>query len=132
MNYSLILPLLALIGFFWFMSRQQKKQRERQQQMQSNLKKGTPIVTIGGLHAVVDSVDQEKRTVDLDAEGVILTFDLNAIRTVAQDAAPAADSKPAEDKAPEAKSADQASDAKLAESKSADQGSADKDQEKKD
>ena len=50
------------------------------------------MVTIGGLHAVVDSVDRVAKTVDLDAEGVILTFDLAAIRTI-KPKAPAAGEK---------------------------------------
>ena len=82
MNLSLILPLILIVGMFWFMSRQQKKQRAAQEERQNNLVKGTKIITIGGLHAVVDSVDQVAKTVDLDAEGVILTFDMAAIRTI--------------------------------------------------
>jgi len=82
MNLNLILPVILIVGMFWFMNRQQKKQREAQQERQNSLEKGSEVVTIGGLHAVVSSVDTANKTVDLDAEGVILTFDLAAIRTI--------------------------------------------------
>ncbi|CAH1856553.1 preprotein translocase subunit YajC [Convivina intestini] len=82
MSTSLILPLVLIIAMLFFMSRNQKKQRARQEEMKNNLKSGAHVVTIGGMHAVVESVDTEKQTVDLNAEGVILTFDLTAIRTV--------------------------------------------------
>ncbi|MGY3742957.1 preprotein translocase subunit YajC [Leuconostoc inhae] len=82
MNLSLIFPVILIVGMFWFMSRQQKKQRATQEARQNSLEKGSEIVTIGGLHAIVSSVDAANKTVDLDAEGVILTFDMAAIRTI--------------------------------------------------
>ena len=56
MNANLILPLILIVGMFWFMNRQQKKQRAAQEERQNSLEKGSEVVTIGGLHAVVDSV----------------------------------------------------------------------------
>lgn len=82
MNLNLVLPIILIVGMFWFMNRQQKKQRAAQEERQNSLEKGSEIVTIGGLHAIVERVDKEAKTVDLDAEGVILTFDLAAIRTI--------------------------------------------------
>lgn len=81
-NINLILPIVVIVGMLWFMSRQQKKQRAAQEERQNSLEQGSEIVTIGGLHAVVDSVDSVNKTVDLDAEGVILTYDMAAIRTI--------------------------------------------------
>ncbi|ADG40654.1 MULTISPECIES: preprotein translocase subunit YajC [Leuconostoc] len=82
MNINLILPIVVIVGMLWFMSRQQKKQRAAQEERQNSLEQGSEIVTIGGLHAIVDSVDSVNKTVDLDAEGVILTYDMAAIRTI--------------------------------------------------
>ncbi|EGF42420.1 preprotein translocase subunit YajC [Lacticaseibacillus rhamnosus MTCC 5462] len=45
--------------------------------------KGDPIVTIGGLHGVIDSIDQQAGTVVIDSDGIYLTFNLNAVRGVA-------------------------------------------------
>jgi len=100
MSWNLILPLVIIVAMFWFMSRQQKKQREQQQTMQNSLQKGSEVVTIGGLHAVVDSVDNAAKTVDLDAEGVILTFELSAIRTIKNPVAPVADKPTVDDLKP--------------------------------
>ncbi|KAI3473407.1 hypothetical protein Pfo_031656 [Paulownia fortunei] len=68
--------------------------------MQNSLQKGSEVVTIGGLHAVVDSVDNAAKTVDLDAEGVILTFELSAIRTIKNPVAPVADKPTVDDLKP--------------------------------
>ncbi|CAK1225494.1 preprotein translocase subunit YajC [Fructobacillus evanidus] len=104
---NLLFPLLILVVMLWWMSRTSKKQQQRQQAMRSNMKPGAKVVTIGGLHAVVDAVNEEAKTVDLDAEGVILTFEATAIRTVK----PEEEAKPEEVKpAEEAKSDDAAAD----------------------
>lgn len=50
--------------------------------MMSQLKPGDHVVTIGRLHGVVAEIDQQKRTVTLDCEGVYLVFDLGAIQRV--------------------------------------------------
>ena len=39
-------------------------------------------ITIGGLYGTVDEVDTERKTVVLDVDGVYLTFELTAIKTV--------------------------------------------------
>ncbi|MGX7051650.1 preprotein translocase subunit YajC [Leuconostoc palmae] len=100
MNLNLILPLILIVGMFWFMGRQQKKQRAAQEERQNNLAKGASVVTIGGLHAVVDAINKEDKTVDLDAEGVILTFDMAAIRTVLPQVEKANDAVAVEDLKP--------------------------------
>lgn len=86
---SFLLPLLILGAMLFFMSRQQKKVRDAQAQLQSSLKPGVSVVTIGGLHGVVDSIDEAAKTVTLDVEGVFLTFDAQAIRSVTSDNAAA-------------------------------------------
>ncbi len=48
--------------------------------MQSELKKGDAIVTIGGLHGTIESVDETK--IVIKSGGSHLTFDRNAIREV--------------------------------------------------
>lgn len=73
--------LLLMMGMLFFMQRQQKKQQQQRTEALDALAKGDEIVTIGGLHGLVDAVDKEKKTVDIDCEGVILTFDRQAIRT---------------------------------------------------
>ena len=72
--------MVALMYFF--MIRPQQKQQKKHQSMMSQLKSGDHVVTIGRLHGVVAEIDQQKRTVTLDCEGVYLVFDLGAIQRV--------------------------------------------------
>lgn len=77
------LPAIAMIGaLYFFMIRPQQKAAQQKRQMVEAMKKGDAVVTIGGLHGIVDEVDVAKRIVVLDCEGVYLTFELSAIGTV--------------------------------------------------
>lgn len=79
---QLIPFVLIIVVFYFFLIRpQQKKQKEREKILDA-LKKGDRIVTIGGLHGTVVEVNQEKKTVLIDAGGVKLKFDRSAISTV--------------------------------------------------
>ena len=83
-NVSMIVLLVIFVAFMYFgMIRPQKKQQQKRQEMLSQLKKGDPIVAIGGLHGVIDSIDQQAGTVVIDSDGIYLTFNLNAVRGVA-------------------------------------------------
>ena len=53
------------------------------QKMQNELKKGDKVVTIGGLHGIVDSVDEVKVIIKC-GDGSRLTFERNAIRDVVE------------------------------------------------
>ncbi|GAB2023037.1 preprotein translocase subunit YajC [Pseudolactococcus yaeyamensis] len=66
----------------WFMQRNQKKAATKRQEQLDNMQLGSDIVTIGGLHGILASVDKTKGTIELDAEGVILIFDRAAVKTV--------------------------------------------------
>lgn len=82
-NYSMILLIVVMFAFMYFgMMRPQKKQQQKRAEMLQQMKKGDKVVTIGGLHGVIDSIDNAKGTVDLDLDGIFLTFNLSAIRTV--------------------------------------------------
>ena len=60
------------------------KETSNKKRMESlnKLQKGYEVITIGGLYGTVDEVDTEKRTIVLDVDGVYLTFELAAIKTV--------------------------------------------------
>ncbi|MGX7244193.1 preprotein translocase subunit YajC [Enterococcus quebecensis] len=79
---SFILPLILLAGMMFFMTRSQKKQQNERQTLLDAMKVGDEIVTIGGLHGVISEIDNDKRTVLIDCEGIILEFDRAAIKTV--------------------------------------------------
>lgn len=84
---STIIMLIAFMVLMYFMMiKPQKKQQEKRQEMMSSLQKGDKIVTIGGLHGVVDSVDSAEKTVTLDCDGVYLVFSLSAVGRVLEKA----------------------------------------------
>jgi preprotein translocase subunit YajC len=81
-----IIPLILMFVLFYFLLiRPQQKRQKAVRQMQSDLKKGDKIVTIGGLHGFIDSIDENKAVIKC-GDGSRLTFDRNAIREVTADA----------------------------------------------
>lgn len=86
------LPFIVLMGIMYFlMIRPQKKQQETKLNMLNNLKPGNHIITIGGLHGVVDEVNHTKGIAVIDCEGVYLTFNLPAIAQVVEPVEPVVD-----------------------------------------
>lgn len=67
---------------YFMMIRPQKKAQEKTQSMLSSLKKGDAVVTIGGLHGLIDEVREADKTVVIDCEGIFLTFERRAIARV--------------------------------------------------
>ena len=82
MGYQMIIMFVVMAGLIFYMNRTQKKQAEKRMESLNKLQKGYEVITIGGLYGTVDEVDTEKRTVVLDVDGVYLTFELIAIKTV--------------------------------------------------
>ena len=82
MGYQMIIMFVVMAGLIFYMNRTQKKQAEKRMESLNKLHKGYEVITIGGLYGTVDEVDTEKRTVVLDVDGVYLTFELTAIKTV--------------------------------------------------
>ncbi|MCC3175322.1 preprotein translocase, YajC subunit [Streptococcus gordonii] len=78
----MIIMFVVMAGLIFYMNRTQKKQAEKRMESLNKLQKGYEVITIGGLYGTVDEVDTEKRTVVLDVDGVYLTFELTAIKTV--------------------------------------------------
>jgi preprotein translocase subunit YajC len=78
------LPLIAIVVIFYFMLiRPQQKRQKAVLLMQSELKAGDKVVTIGGFHGIIDSITDE--TIVLKSgDGSRLTFDRNAIRETVQ------------------------------------------------
>lgn len=108
----MIIILVVLFGFTYFtMIKPQKKQQQERQEMMNKLQKGDQVEMVDGLHGKIDSINDEDKTVVLDADGIYLTFSRLAVRTVlkkasAEDAKPAAE-KPAEADGQEADSTDE-------------------------
>jgi preprotein translocase subunit YajC len=81
-GFTTILFLLLLFGVVYFlMIRPQQKRRREALQMQSSLGAGDRIVTIGGLHGTVVSIDDDVATLEI-APGVTVQFARPAIARV--------------------------------------------------
>ena len=74
--------ILMVILFYVLLYRPQKKQQEKQQDMVSKLKRGTRVVTRGGIYGKVHSIDAT--TVDVEvSNGVIMTVEKSFIQALA-------------------------------------------------
>lgn len=74
------LILMFVVLYFLLIRPQQKRQRETRE-MHGNLQKGDNIITIGGLHAIIEAIDED--IVILRAgDGSKLTYDRQSIREV--------------------------------------------------
>ena len=75
----------ALFGVMYFiLIRPQKKQAQKTQDMLSQIKPGDKVVTIGGLHGIVEEINSADNTVVLDCEGIFLTFEKRAISRISK------------------------------------------------
>ena len=79
---SALLIVLFVAIFYFFIMRPNRKQQDQRKEMMSGLHVGDRVVTIGGMHGVVDSLDKANKTVTIDADGIYLVFDLQAIHHV--------------------------------------------------
>ncbi|MCK1996536.1 preprotein translocase subunit YajC [Paenisporosarcina quisquiliarum] len=81
-NLAGLLPIVAMFAVMWFfIIRPAQKRQKTTSQMQSNLKRGDDIITVGGLHAKVDAVDDQTIFVTV-ADGTRLQFERVAVGRV--------------------------------------------------
>ena len=81
---NLLLIILFFVIFYFLLIRPQQKRQRAIQQMQANLKKGDKIITIGGLHGIIDSVNEDKVVIRA-GDGTRLTYDRSAVREVVEE-----------------------------------------------
>jgi preprotein translocase subunit YajC len=80
--FGTLLPLILMFAIFYFLLiRPQQKKQKAVREMHSSLQRGDKIVTIGGLHGTIDSVDEDKMVI-LVNDNRKLTFDRAAVREV--------------------------------------------------
>ncbi|MDR0731309.1 MAG: preprotein translocase subunit YajC [Treponema sp.] len=76
------LPFIAIIAIFYFLiiRPQNKKQKETQRMLEA-LKKGDRVITIGGVHGIIQNVRDHSVIVKVD-DNVKLEFNRSAISSV--------------------------------------------------
>lgn len=80
MGYEmLIILLIAMIGFTFWSTRQQKKQQQKVQDYRESLKPGTEVATVSGLLGTVESVDLDRDVVIINSEGNLTKWRIQAI-----------------------------------------------------
>jgi preprotein translocase subunit YajC len=90
------LPLVAIIAIFYFLIlRPQNKKQKETQKMLSALKKGDRVVTIGGIHGVIQSVKESTVIVKVD-ENTKLEFNRGAVSSVSSQGREEKDEKKSE------------------------------------
>ncbi len=78
-----VMIVLMIVIFYFLIIRPQAKRQKEQDQRISSLKKGDQVVTIGGLHGLINAVGKD--TVSLKvSEGNFLTFNKVSIATISK------------------------------------------------
>src|ERR1700754_1843787 len=94
-GFTLLLPLILIVGMIWFMRRTQKKQRQRQADTVAALAPGSKVITTSGLVGIVEETDDEYVTLEI-SEGVLVQVVKGAIGRVVPDEDADAVEEPAE------------------------------------
>ncbi|UOE95537.1 preprotein translocase subunit YajC [Alkalihalobacillus sp. LMS39] len=77
-----IIPLILMFAIFWFLLiRPQQKRQKQIRNMHAALEKGDKIITIGGLHGTIDSIDEDTIVIIVN-DNRKLTFDRTSVREV--------------------------------------------------
>ncbi|WP_432358429.1 preprotein translocase subunit YajC [Sporosarcina sp. UB5] len=80
--FGTLLPIIAMFAIMWFLLIRPAQKRQKQtKQMQESLKRGDKVITIGGLHGVIDAVDDTSVYLKV-ADGTTLQFDRQAVGRV--------------------------------------------------
>jgi len=77
---------LIFVVFYFLIIRPQNKKQKEMQKMVADMKKGDKVVTIGGIHGVIQSVKEQTVIVKVD-DNVRMEFSKSAISTVSPKAA---------------------------------------------
>lgn len=80
-----LIPIVLMFVAMWFiLIRPAKKRQQETQNMQSSLQRGDKIITIGGLHGIVETIEDTVVTLTI-ADNVRVKFDRQAIGRVVKD-----------------------------------------------
>ena len=101
MSIGFLLPLVLLFIVLWmFMIRPQRQRTQAQAKMQDNLRVGDEIITAGGLHANVVSIEGEVVEIELAPE-TVARLDRRAISLIVPRDEPEDEAEPEAEEEPE-------------------------------
>jgi preprotein translocase subunit YajC len=90
--FGMVLPLIAIMGVFWFLLiRPQQKRVKEHQELVKNVRRGDTVVTSGGIIGKVNKVVDDNEVSIEVAEGVRMRLQRNAISEVRSKGEPAKD-----------------------------------------
>lgn len=85
-SFSSIFMIVALIAiFYFFMIRPQQKRQKQMRQFRESLKKGSPVVTAGGIMGTIVDVAEKYFIISI-ADGVKIRIDKNSVYPSAEEA----------------------------------------------
>ena len=80
MNFVIV--IVVLFALMWFLLvRPQRKRSNAQLVMQDNLRKGEEVITAGGLHGTVVSIEEDVLEIEI-AKGTVVRLDRRAVAAV--------------------------------------------------
>ncbi|MFT6503086.1 MAG: preprotein translocase subunit YajC [Crocinitomicaceae bacterium] len=80
---NIVMILLMVVVFYFFMMRPQMKKQKELKAFRENLAIGNKVVTIGGIHGKILSVDES--TILISTEGGKLRMDKTAVSSSPED-----------------------------------------------
>jgi preprotein translocase subunit YajC len=93
-NY--IIPLVVVFGLMWLLLiRPQRRRTQAQLAMQDRVRRGDEIITAGGLHAVVQSIEDDVLEIEL-APDLLVRLDRRAVAAVVSPEEPELEAAPEE------------------------------------
>jgi preprotein translocase subunit YajC len=82
--WPMLIFLVLMVGMMWFMViRPQRKEEKRRKEMIDAVKRGDEVITIGGVHGVVDAVGETTIDVRIGKgnDTIVATFNKGAVST---------------------------------------------------
>lgn len=80
-TFLLMLGGMFLIFYFFMIRPQQKKEKEKRL-FRESMKKGDKVMSIGGIHGVVNTIDEDSILLEVDNKGTKIRFRKSAITPI--------------------------------------------------
>lgn len=81
-----VMMILIFVIFYFFMIRPQQKRQKELQKQREEMKKGSKVVTAGGIYGTIKEVNEKDFAVEI-AKDVVIKVDKNSVYQSAEDAA---------------------------------------------